>query len=168
MKHSNREQSLLFRMPHARDGLAIHQLIQRCPPLDLNSSYSYYLLCQHFAETCVVVEQEGRIGGFLSAYRRPDRSDTLFFWQAAVDAPLRGQGVAQQLLEALVERPACAGVRYLETTIAPSNIPSRRLFYRFAEQRRYPLEEHPFLDPKDFGDQQHEAERLVRIGPITA
>src|SRR5690625_1261392 len=73
--------SLLLRSPVKEDGRFIHQLIRQCPPLDLNSIYTYLLLCEHFSQTCVVAEIDGRICGFVSAYRHPERTDVLFVWQ---------------------------------------------------------------------------------------
>jgi len=64
-----------FRTPKIEDGLAIHSLIKQSPPLDLNSSYLYFLQATHFADTCVVAEKEGEIVGFVSAYFRPDQED---------------------------------------------------------------------------------------------
>jgi L-2,4-diaminobutyric acid acetyltransferase len=159
------EITIALRRPELADGKAVHDLIQRCPPLDVNSSYNYFLLCSHFRDTCVVAEANDRIVGFLSAYLLPARPDTLFIWQVAVDQEVRGRGLAGQLLAALTARPACAGVSTLETTISPSNTSSRRVFQRFAEQHGAALNEETFLEAAHFGSEAHEEERLIRIGP---
>src|SRR3546814_10843028 len=39
------------RMPHKTDASGIHRLISECPPLDLNSVYTYLLLSEHFSRT---------------------------------------------------------------------------------------------------------------------
>ncbi|GAB4291309.1 MAG: diaminobutyrate acetyltransferase [Thiohalomonadaceae bacterium] len=159
--------TLLLRKPHLADGQAVHALVRRCPPLDLNSSYSYFLLCSHHADTCVVAEQAGALVGFLSAYRLPQAPHTLFVWQVAVDAGMRGQGVAGRMLEALLTRPSCTGVQFIETTVSPSNLASRRVFARFAAQRRAAWQEAVFLARGHFGGEAHEEEILLRIGPLT-
>ena len=168
MSHTQYEQDILFRKPKASDGLAVYQLIKRSPPLDLNSSYNYHLLCRHFAETCVVAEHAGKVVGFISAYMRPDTDNTLFVWQVAVDSTMRGRGLAKALLSALLERPACRDARYLETTVTPSNAPSMGLFTKFAHEHGYALHESVFLEAADFGPQAHEAEMLLHIGPLAA
>lgn len=144
----------------------MHELVQRCPPLDLNSSYSYFLLCSHFAETCVVAEREGATVGFLSAYRLPQAPQTLFVWQVAVDAQARGRQLAGRMLEDLLLRPACAGVQFIETTVSPSNHASRRVFERFAATHGAAWHEEVFLTPAHFGAESHEEEVLFRIGPL--
>lgn len=154
-----------LRPPVLEDGKAVHELIQRCPPLDVNSSYNYFLLCSHFRDTCVVAEANDRIIGFLSAYRIPSRPDTLFVWQVAVDETARGLGLAGRMLEQVAERPECAGIRTLETTISPSNLSSRRVFERFAEKHQAKSGESTFLEARHFGAEAHDDERLISIGP---
>ena len=140
-------------------------LIQACPPLDLNSAYSYFLLCSHFADSCVVAEQQGKLGGFLSAYIRPDNADTLFVWQVAVAEAFRGQGVAKKMLASLLSRTACSNVRFIEATVGPSNLASRALFTSLARAQGIVMEERTFLPAAAFAGQNHEPEQLLRLGP---
>ncbi len=161
---------LLFRPPKLEDGAAVHALIKACPPLDLNSAYLYFLVCDHFRKTTVLAEQEGRLVGCVTAYVRPDRPDTLFIWQVAVHRDARGQGLGRRMLDVAVDREAASGARWMETTISPLNTASRRLFAAWAESRGLALEESAYLEPGHFtaaGEETaHEAERLFRIGPM--
>ncbi|NLF84714.1 MAG: diaminobutyrate acetyltransferase [Lentisphaerae bacterium] len=159
--------SVILREPTAGEGQAMHALVRQSPPLDLNSAYCYFLLARHFRGTCVVAEHDGRLVGCVTAYLRPDEPGTLFVWQVAVRGEHRGRGAAGRMLDALLARPACRGVRYLETTVGPGNHASRRCFERLADARRCPVRQLPFLEPNHFGpDSQHEAEVLLRIGPF--
>lgn len=159
---------IALRSPAPGEGKQVHELVGRCPPLDLNSSYSYFLLCSHFRDTCVVAEQDGQLVGFLSAYLIPDRPHTLFAWQMAVDETARGQGLAGRMLEHLLKQPTCAMVRSVETTVSPSNLASRRVFTRLAEKLHTGSAEETFLEAAQFGAEAHEAEQLIRIGPWEA
>lgn len=153
-----------IRKPQARDGYDIYQLIANSPPLDLNSIYSYYLLSDHFRDSCVVAESQGKVAGFLSAYRIPQRVDTLFIWQVVVHPALRGQRVASRMLESLLQRFEKYELRSLEATVNPSNIASRALFERLATEQGTHLEETPFLDADAFGaNTEHECEILLRV-----
>ncbi len=73
-----------FRVPGAEDGAKVWELIRQAGSLDLNSPYSYLMLCDYFRDTCVVAEDNFGIVGFLSAFRSQKREDTLFIWQVAV------------------------------------------------------------------------------------
>ena len=152
--------------PSVRHGAAIHRLVEACKPLDLNSTYAYLLLCEHFAETCVCAEHDGRIVGFISAYRPPQRAGVIFVWQVAVAEEMRGQGLARAMLRELLARPALRDCRYLETTVSPSNEPSRRLFHALARERGAAINERVLFAEADFGAEAHESETLIRIGPL--
>lgn len=161
------ENAIRLRLPELVDGKPVHELIRRCPPLDLNSSYNYFLLCSHFRGTCVVAEQDEGICGFLSAYLLPAQPDTLFIWQMAVDSSARGTGLAGRMLAEVLARPACLQLRYIETTITPDNAASRRVFERLAEYLHIDTTEEIFLEARHFGGEAHDDERLIRLGPIT-
>lgn len=153
--------------PVAGDGAALWRIARGSQVLDLNSSYSYLLWCRDFAASSVVARREGRPVGFVTGYVRPDAADTVVVWQVAVDGAQRGRGVAGRMLDALVDRLAPRGVRFLETTITADNAASRRLFSAFAEGRGASLERAPLFAAELFPD-GHAAEDLYRIGPMPA
>lgn len=161
------QSKLTFREPGISDGAAIYRLVKTCPPLDLNAPYAYLLLCAHHARTCVVAENHDSIAGFISAYRLPETPEIVFVWQVAVAPAARGQGLALRMLEHLLARPALAGCRWLETTVTPSNLVSRRVFETLGAQLGARSEEHSFFNKEVFQDQRHEPEMLIRIGPWT-
>jgi L-2,4-diaminobutyric acid acetyltransferase len=152
--------------PAVADGAEIHNLVRDCPPLDLNSPYAYLLLCAHHAETCVRADCGGRTVGFVSAYRVPQRPEVLFVWQVAVAAEMRGRGLGGRMLQELLSRDAVRECRYLETTVTPSNGPSRHLFESLAAALNAPLHEQVMFPAESFGASGHEAEMLFSIGPI--
>ena len=157
-----------YRTAAPEDGKVLHTLVEDGGILELNSCYSYVLMCDHFAATTMIAEVLGEARGFVTAYRPPSHPDTVFVWQIGVHPSLRGRGVARGLLDALVARPACRGVRYLEATVTPSNTASRRLFQSFARHRGSPCVESGGYPGTIFAEEAHEAERLIRIGPFTS
>ena len=159
---------MTLRHPESTDGAALHRLVGQCPPLDPNSVYCNLLQCTHFRETCVAAERDGELQGFISAYIIPDRPDTLFVWQVAVSPAGRGCGLASQMLEHILQRPACSGVTWLETTITSDNDASRGLFQRLASNRRADLEQTLIFDRERHFKGAHDSEWLTRIGPLSA
>jgi len=163
MKTHN-EQNLIFRKPTLDDGHAIYHLIKSSPPLDVNSSYLYFLQASHFADTCIVVESDEKIVGFVSAYYRPDQPGSLFVWQVAVAETMRGVGLAKRMLLALVENQiGNADLSVLCCTISPSNKASQGLFKSFAKNYGLTLTVEPFITEAHFGDEGHEAEELYEL-----
>lgn len=165
---------LSFREPVADDGPAIYALVERSKPLDLNSRYCYLILCEHFSSTCAVAECEDAadhgadhdVRAFMTAYVPPHQTDTLFVWQIAVDASLRGQGVAKRLLADVLARPAMQGIRYVEATVNPSNDASRGIFHSLARQYDTEVSESLLFATELLGDGDHEQENLIRVGPF--
>lgn len=158
--------ALILRAPLLRDAAAIHQLIADSPPLDLNSEYLYLLLSEHFSQTCVIAQRGEQIDGFISAYFLPDRPDVLFVWQVAVHERARGRRLGQAMLDHLKQRLRGRSLRYLETTVSPGNRASRGLFAAMARRWGVPMQEQEFFDTALFADEAHEAEPLLRIGPL--
>lgn len=164
----NRSQQLIFREPVIQDGLAISSLIRSCPPLDVNSCYLSLLLCRDFHETCVVAELDSQVLGFLSAYRPPKQENTIFIWQAAVDQSLRSCGVASRMLDTLLARKTLSDVKYLETTISPSNKSSQKLFRSLAKRLNTECRTCNGFSSELFGEAEaHESEDLYQIGPFS-
>lgn len=157
---------LKLQAPERADGRGIHTLVAQCAPLDLNSVYTYLLLAEHFSSTCVVARAGGCLRGFVSAFIPPRRPDVLFIWQVAVHRGSRGRGLGPRMLRHLLMRRELAGVRYIETTVTPSNESSRRMFFHVARALHAPVCESPLFDRRLFGPGGHDDEPLLRIGPF--
>ncbi|NIQ03277.1 MAG: diaminobutyrate acetyltransferase [Nitrospinaceae bacterium] len=156
-----------LRTPSVNDGPRIRQLVQESRTLDLNSTYYYLLFCAHFSDTCVIAEQNGRLVGFVTAYRPPATQDRLFVWQIAVDPKVRGQGVAKTMIMELLHQTTHLGISYVEATVTPSNHSSQRLFQSLARDLNAECVEEPFFSSELFaGEGNHEPENLFRIGPF--
>ncbi len=165
---------LTIRNATMEDGAEVWRLVKDSKILDQNSSYTYLMFLDRFGETSVVVERETADGdedpaivGFVTAFRPPDQPDVIFVWQVAVDGSMRGRGLASRMLQALVRLEGCEGVRYLETTVTPSNGPSRALFSSFARSVDAEHEVSPYIREGMFPKEGHEDEELHRIGPFT-
>lgn len=146
--------------------MTIHQLVAASPPLDTNSVYCNLLQCSHFAETSIIAKAGAQCMGFISGYLIPARPDTLFVWQVVVAQAARGQGLASRMLEQLIQRPNCAQVQYIETTITPDNAASWALFRKLARQLDAPLNDTVGFDQQIHFQGAHATEHLLRLGPF--
>jgi L-2,4-diaminobutyric acid acetyltransferase len=147
------------------DGRRIFALVGEVGTLERNSGYAYVLLCSHFADTCFVAERDGKVVGFVLAYRPPSAPEAVFVWQVGVSPTERGQGVGQRLLEALVAAPACLDARFLTATVSPDNGPSLSLFRGFARKRGLECTERVGFPARLFTE-PHADEHLLQIGPL--
>jgi L-2,4-diaminobutyric acid acetyltransferase len=159
----------VLRPATVEDGAAVWRLVRDSGVLDVNSSYAYLLFLDHFGHTSLVAEAgEDGVVGFVTGFRPPLRPEVVVVWQVAVAESMRGRGLARRLLDALVRLDGCRGVRYLETTVTPSNAPSQALFRSFARALGAELTVSPYLGEELFPDGEHEEEERHRIGPFVA
>lgn len=133
--------------------------------LDQNSPYHYLVFCRDFARTSIVARDGHDLAGFATGYRRPDSPKTLFVWQIAVSPAYRRRGLGLAMLHRLGGRLRKDGVRWLEASVTASNDASRRLFQSFAHASGASCAEDA-LFPGEAFPTPHEAELLLRIGPI--
>ncbi|MGJ9458694.1 diaminobutyrate acetyltransferase [Oceanobacillus sp. CF4.6] len=158
----------LFRKPTKDDGAPVYELVKHIGNLDLNSSYSYLMWCEIFADTSIVVisKETQKVVGFISGFIHPEKTDTLFIWQVAVHESERGNGLATRMLLQLLERTTCGEVHYVEATVSPSNEPSKRLFFGLARKFNTNWKVSDYFTAEDFPQTGHENELLYKIGPL--
>jgi L-2,4-diaminobutyric acid acetyltransferase len=160
--------SASFRTPCGDDGAAVQDLIRACGPLDTNSLYSTLLMCDHFADTCVLAEVDGVLSGWVSGYMVPGSPDTLFVWQVAVHERARGIGLGGRMLDALIARDVCDDVEHVNTTITADNAASWALFTSFARRREAPITRAPHFTRDAHFAARHATEIMAEIGPFGA
>lgn len=158
--------ALRLRQPASEDGPAVTRLVADCPPLDLNSSYCNLLQCDHFADTCVVAEIDGRMVGWISAYRPPSEPDEIFVWQVAVHESARGQGLGGRMLAELARRPQVRDAARLTTTVTEDNAPSMAMFTAFARRHGMEVSRTLKFDRDRHFEGRHDAEWQLSIGPL--
>ncbi len=146
--------------------MALHQLVNDCPPLDPNSAYCNLLQCSHFQATSIAAFQDNKLVGSVTGYRIPDRLDTLFIWQVAVHPEARGKGLARSMLHNLLEMKSLQDIRYVETTITPENEASTRLFAGLAKDKNTKLVRSVLFEKTMHFQGAHETEFLFQIGPL--
>lgn len=158
-----RKSTPTLREPVAEDGADIWNLVRACKPLDENSMYCNLIHCDHFRETCVVAELDGKLVGWVSAYVLPCGPDTLFVWQVAVSENARGTGLGSLMLNALLQREACADVMRVQTTITADNEPSWALFRKFAKNKQARLGVRAHFTQALHFRTRHSTEHMVTI-----
>ncbi len=166
MPKNDENMAIKIRKPKIEDGNLIYHLVQKCQPLDINSLYSYLIICAHFDQTSVLAEINNEIVGYISAYINPKQNETLFVWQVAVSPNMRGKGLATKMINDILKREDIQPINFIETTVTPSNQASKSLFKKIASQLDTNLEKFPFFTSDLFGESNHEEELLFRIGPL--
>lgn len=162
----DQKSDLVFRMPTEDDGKGIWKLVKETGVLDLNSSYSYLMWAKFFDKTSVVVEANQEIVGFISGFIQPNKPNTLFIWQVAVDESQRKKGLASRMLKSILSRDKRRNIQYLEATVSPSNVASTALFQKLAKDLQTSCDVTTFFTEDQFPGKVHEEEKLFKIGPF--
>jgi len=157
--------ALRYRSPDKADGARMWTMVKDSGKLDLNSPYYYLTMSHWFSDSCLIAEnpQDNSLVGMVTGFRQPSDPQTLFVWQVAVDEQYRGQGIAITLLDELATK---ADIQFVEATISPSNLSSKRLFEKWAIAKEAAIVVSEGFSESYFPGQQHEQEDLYRIGPI--
>lgn len=161
--------SRIIRPPTLKDGVAVHDLIRTCPPLDINSLYCNLLQCTHFASTSAIAldgDDGESVLGWLSAHRPPSDPEMLFVWQVAVAPPARRSGLAHDLLEDILARESCLGVVRVGASVTATNVASLGFFESFARRHDSHVEISPWLDESDAFKSRHDSEWSIRINDV--
>ncbi len=156
---------IIIKKPGKYFSKSIFKLVKDTKILDVNSEYLYLLQTIHFRDTCSIAVINDEVVGFVSGYKIPESAETLFIWQMAVDEKVRGQGLAKKLMKNILTREEYSDIKYIHTTVSPSNKSSVRAFEKLAEELNTGMKAMSFFEKDDFIN-QHEEEVLYEIGPF--
>lgn len=155
-----------IRAPESADGADVWQLVGDSGTLDTNSLYCNLLQCSHFAPTCAIAHLDGQIVGWMSGYIPPQQPDALFVWQICVSPKARKRGLAQHLIQDVLNRKECAAVRHVCCTITKDNAASWKLFESVARQLNASMTSHEHFSSNEHFRGLHDSEFEVVIGPF--
>jgi|TARA_B110000503_G_scaffold52015_1_gene83736 L-2,4-diaminobutyric acid acetyltransferase len=159
--YSKKNTAIKITHPNKKNGLAIARLVERCPPLDLNSTYHYFIQSHYFSKTSAVAFDNNEVIAFASGFILPENNNSLFIWQVAIDESYRGQGLGIELINFILEQNH--SVNTIETTVTKSNSSSRRMFEKISQKYESTVSEKVLFDgERDFSN-EHESEILITI-----
>jgi len=163
--YSKKNNEIKITFPTKKDGYAIAKLIERCPPLDLNSTYHYLIQSHYFSKSCSVAFDSNKVIAFVSGFINPSKNNALFVWQVATDEDYRGKGLGIELIEFILKQNK--NIDSIETTVTETNLASRRMFQKFCGKYQIKLSERTLFDKEQDFSNEHDSEILLKIGPLT-
>ena len=157
--YSKHSKKIKITSPSKKDGSAVAKLIERCPPLDLNSTYHYLIQSHYFSKTCSIAFDNKKIVAFVSGFINPSRNNSLFIWQVAIDEDYRGKELGIELIEFILKQN-----KNIDST--ETNSASRRMFQKICEKYQIKLSEQTLFDKEQDFFKEHDSEILIKIGPL--
>lgn len=119
---------MIIRKATEEDFLKVHGFTARIPPLENYPEHVYKIILRYFGDCCFIAEDEGQIVGFVMGVVPQRFRETYFLWQIGVAPPSQGKGIGKKLLGEVEKEVKKKGLRRIEVTIDPLNLPSRKLF----------------------------------------
>lgn len=110
-----------------RDAELLYELAKQCPPLDMHTPYTYWVICKYFANQSFVLVLDGQPIGYIMAIQT---NDCMFLWQIGIKSDFRGRGYSQFLIDIVVTQ---ANQLHLpvQTTIDINNVASYRAMAKY-------------------------------------
>lgn len=114
----------------------IRKLVQSLPPLDLHTSFSYWVLLAYFPHLFFVAvdDRAGEIIGFVSGIVSPDDARVCYLWQLGVRQDRRRSKCAALLTEYFLQAARRLHCRAIHFSIAPQNMLSLNTAKRFSDR----------------------------------
>lgn len=106
-------------------------LAHRCPPLDIHTPYTYWVLSHLFGRQCFIALDGAEPVGFVTSVAEGTQA---LLWQVGVIDSHRGRGVSQLLIDAVVGAARESGLRSVELSIDPTNANSLGAFRSYAKK----------------------------------
>lgn len=130
-----------MRLLTERDAPLVQELVRICPPLEVHTAFTYWVLCRYQIGYGVVAEDaSGSIVGVVTGIASASDPEVVYLWQIGVAPDRRRNGLGRKLLTRWCLQLQDAGRSRLEVSIAPGNGPSRRLFGWLAREQDSALE----------------------------
>jgi L-2,4-diaminobutyric acid acetyltransferase len=122
---------LTYRELELPDAVELQRAVIDCSPLSLHTPYTYWVILTAGSGFCFGAWERTRLAAFALAI--PLGQDRIFVWQLGVRPEFRGCQISHELLDRIWRTAMAAGLRSLETTIAPDNHASTAAFSSFAD-----------------------------------
>ncbi len=140
---------IIIRKVEEEDASTLRYLASICPPLDVHTHYTFWVLCRFFSDSCFIASEDGENIGYITAV---DTKEGLFIWQIGILKEKRGNGLAYRLIEKVFDIAKKKGSRIL-VTIAEDNKRSFNTFKNYCERNSAvmkPIDELRINDIDDF------------------
>lgn len=119
------------------DAALLLSLAYRCPPLDVHTPYTYWVLSHMFRDGCFVALAGDSPVGFATSVIEGGRA---LLWQVGVLKSHQGRGISYSLIDSVATHARNRDCTKLELSISPENTRSLDAFRSFARRNSLQLE----------------------------
>lgn len=138
-------------------------LALNCPPLDVHTPYTYWVVSKLFGEYCFLAKDGEKSIGYIMCVRN---NSVLLIWQIGILKEYRKKGISKLLIEAVLDSVKDANVD-VYVTISDINKDSYYSFYNFCLANNYSFSKTDYISIDDIDDRMFiEQECVYKISKM--
>ncbi len=123
----------------AEESALLKHLAAKCPPLDVHTQYTYWVVANFFGEySFIAYDNEKPIGYIMCIIK----DNTLFVWQIGVLENYRHNNCSSLLIKAAFDKATENKINTIFVTIAKDNVASFRAFNSFCAANGYSIQKY--------------------------
>lgn len=130
------------------DAALLRDFARKCPPLDLHTPYTYWVLCKFFSQSCFILSEDKKDMGYIMAF---EAENIIFIWQIGVLPQYRRKGCSKMLIQAVVDF-AYGKNKNVAVSIAKENEASYGAFLRYCRTNSISFRKNGSLTVTDLED----------------
>lgn len=150
----------IIRSINEADAPILKNLANQCPPLDVHTAYTYWVVAKYFGEySFMILEDELPIGYIMCV-----KNDECFLiWQIGILEKYRKKNISTLLIEKVFQKikGSCVTPAVINVSIAPENKSSYCAFEKFCANNGYVMKEKEDLCLKDLDDPNFLEEEIL-------
>lgn len=138
-------------------------LALKCPPLDVHTSYTYWVVSKLFGEYCFLAKDGEKPIGYIMCVKN---DSVLLIWQIGILKEYRKKGISKLLIEAVFDNIKDKNID-IYVTISDTNKDSYYSFYNFCLANNYSFSKIDYISIDDIDDDMFtEQEYVYKINKI--
>ncbi len=143
------------------DAALLKHLAELCPPLDVHTPYTYWVVAKMFDEYSFLLLNDDSPIGYIMCVRN---TDCLLVWQIGILEEYRKKGLSRLLIERALHAIDGKTIKQAYVSIAKNNENSFFAFEKCCARNAYAMERVSEINLIDFKDPSfRESETLYRI-----
>ncbi len=128
--------SMYIRHLKEDDAPLLRNIAYKCPPLDVHTPYTYWVICRFFAKSSFIVEDNNMPIAYIAAL---ETDDTVFIWQIGIIEKYRRKHISSLLIDNVVKY-AEEKHKSVSVSIDKSNTASNAAFQSYCSTHSYTLQ----------------------------
>lgn len=140
---------------------SLRWLADKCSTLDVHTPFTYWVMTRYFSNSTFIAKRNDKYAGYImSIYNEKE----FFVWQIGILEEFRGQGLAYELIDQVVEVALDKGYSKIVLTIADENKESYYTFVNYSKHRGYSINKKEYIEVKDISNPEFmEREAMYEI-----